>query len=314
MESEYQDTACDTSYGRQQPWGSRRAFLKHGSLVLAGSAVASFLWREDCAAANETKKYQLRIGLLTDCHYADKEPAGVRYYRDSLSKLKEAVAEFTRSQATFAVEMGDFIDADNEVETEIGFLKTIEREFAKFGGDRHYVLGNHCVYTLTKKEFIDNCAAKRPHYSFEEEGFHFVVLDACYRKDGVAYGRRNYDWTDTNISANEVKWLASDLAATDKKTIVFVHQRLDTSDAYSIGNAEAVRNILEKSGKVLAVFQGHAHRNDYREIGGIHYCTMRAVVDQAGLENNGYALVDLYDDGSIRVDGFRKQKDYQWPA
>ncbi len=311
MESASQATTYDSAHDRWLPRDSRRAFLKRGTLILVGSAVAGSLGREVCAAASEDKKYQLRFGLLTDCHYADKKPAGSRHYRDSLSKLKEAVAEFTRSQATFAVEMGDLIDAAEEVGTEIGYLKTIEREFAKFNGDRHYVLGNHCDYTLTKKEFIDNCAARRPHYSFDEKGFHFVVLDACYRKDGVGYERRNYDWTDTNISADEVKWLTSDLAANDKKTIVFVHQRLDTSDNYSIGNAEAVRNILEKSGKVLAVFQGHTHQNDYREIGGIHYCTLRAVVEEQGLENSGYSLVDLYGDGSIRVDGFRKQKDYQ---
>ena len=95
---------------------------------------------------------------------------------------------------------------------------------------------------------------------------------------------------------------------------MFIHQRLDTSDIYSINNAEAVRRILEKSGKVTTVFQGHTHQNDYREIGGIHYCTLRAVVEESGLENNGYALVDLFDDSSIRIEGFRKQENYRYPA
>lgn len=294
----------------KQPDQSRRAILKRGALILAGTAVARSSWGGTCVAAHEKVKHQLRIGLLTDCHFADKEPVASRHYRDSLFKIKEAVSKFTRSGATFAVELGDFIDAAKDAETEIGYLKTVEREFAKFEKDRHYVLGNHCVYTLTKKEFIDNCAAKRPHYSFDEKGFHFIVLDACYRHDGVEYGRQNFDWTDANIPADQMNWLAADLAATGKKTIVFVHQNLDRADSYGIKNARDVRKILEKSGKVLVVFQGHSHKNAYRDIGGIHYCTLRAVVEKSGLENNGYSLVDFYDDGSIRIEGFRKQEDY----
>ena len=38
------------------------------------------------------------------------------------------------------------------------------------------------------------------------------------------------------------------------------------------------------------------------------------MVEGSGAENNGYATVDLAGPGSIRVHGFRQQKDYQWPA
>ncbi len=95
----------------------------------------------------------LRFGLITDLHYADKETAGTRFYRDTLGKLEEASAEFTKDKIEFVVELGDLIDAADSVQVELGYLKTINKTFAAICKDRHYVLGNHCVDTLTKQEF-----------------------------------------------------------------------------------------------------------------------------------------------------------------
>jgi hypothetical protein len=75
-----------------------------------------------------------------------------------------------------------------------------------------------------------------------------------------------------------------------------------------------VRKILESSGKVLAVFQGHYHQNDYREINRIHYCTLAAMIEGAGLDHNAYALMSLFRDGSIKLVGFGQQRSYLFPA
>ena len=59
-------------------------------------------------------------------------------------------------------------------------------------------------------------------------------------------------------------------------------------------------------------FQGHCHKNDHQEIGGIHSTTLVAMVEGAGPNNNGYSTMDVLDDGTIRVNGFRKQDNYIW--
>lgn len=289
----------------------RRAFLRDGALLLTGAAISL---RTDVLWAAAEKPPALRIGLLTDCHYADRDSRGTRIYRESLAKIEEAVGLFNDQGAKLAVELGDFIDAAPEVATELGYLKAIEAKFAQFRGERHYVLGNHCVDTLTKQEFLGNTAMSAAHYSFDAGGFHFVILDSCYRGDGVAYGRNNSQWTDANVPAAELKWLADDLGKNDKPTIVFAHQRLDVAGKHAVRNAAEVRKRLEAAGNVLAVFQGHSHANQVQQIGGIHYCTLAAVVEGAGHQNNAYALMDLHADGTIRIDGFRKQQDYDWPS
>ena len=284
----------------------RRAFLKNGTLVL--TALGSQLY----AADEETPS--LNIGLITDLHYADKPASGSRHYRETPGKLAEAADHFAQYKPEFIVELGDFIDAADSVAAELGYLKRINRDYSQICKQRHYVLGNHCVYTLRKREFLDAVEQPKSYYSFDAGKFHFVVLDSCFRTDGMPYGRKNFEWTDPNLPPAELEWLKDDLKKTNRKTVVFAHQRLDVSDHYGVKNAVAVRKTLEDSGKVLAVFQGHSHDNAHREIAGIHYCTMVAMVEGSGAQSNGYSILKIASNGTIAVSGFRKQNDYTWPA
>jgi alkaline phosphatase len=256
----------------------------------------------------------MKVGLVTDLHYADKDPRGSRHYRETPEKLAEAAQKFAKDKPEFIVELGDFIDAADSVETELGYLKRINHDFSAICKNRHHVLGNHCVYTLTKQEFLDGVGQKKSYYSFDSGAFHFVVLDSCFRSDGQPYGRKNFVWTDPNIPAAEVDWLKADLSKTPKKTIVFAHQRLDVSNHYGVKNAPAVRKVLEESGKVLTVFQGHSHKNDLKDIGGIHYCTLVGMIEGSGSANNGYSVMSLTEDDTITITGFRNQKAYNWKA
>ena len=92
---------------------------------------------------------------------------------------------------------------------------------------------------------------------------------------------------------------------------MFIHQRLDVQNDYGVKSSPAVRKILESAGKVSAVIQGHYHQNDYREINGIHYCTLAAMIEGSGAEHNAYALMSVFKDGSLKLEGFRQQKSYQ---
>jgi predicted phosphodiesterase len=286
----------------------RRAFLRNGTLVLITASLGTRR-----LLANEDSP-RVRVGLVTDLHYADKVPAGSRHYRETLPKLEEAALQFEQDKTDFVVELGDLIDAADSVDVEQSYLKAINREFSAMCKDRHYVLGNHRVDTLKKEEFLSIVGQQKSYYSYDRGGFHFVVLDACFRSDGVPYGRKNFQWTDTNIPLAEMEWLQADLKANHLPVIVFAHQRLDVSNDHGVKNNVAVRRILESSGNVLAVFQGHSHQNDLTEIGGIHYCTLVAMVEGSGKENNGYSLMEIEPSGTIHLTGFRKQQSHDWSS
>ena len=109
----------------------RRAMLRNGTLLLtaAASTQAPLLFADDSEPA-------LRIGLITDLHYADKPPAGSRRYRETLGKLAEAAEQFAREKPAFVVELGDLIDAADSIETERRWLSRIDREFSAISEDR----------------------------------------------------------------------------------------------------------------------------------------------------------------------------------
>ncbi|MDR3233353.1 MAG: metallophosphoesterase, partial [Planctomycetaceae bacterium] len=286
----------------------RRAFLHQGTLLLTGTlTVAPFDIRNAFA---ETETSILRIGLLTDIHYADKEMKINRYYRESPAKLAVAADEFAKQRLDFVVELGDLIDSVRSVESDQKNLRLIDTELRKISDKRHYVLGNHCVETLTKKEFLSEIGQEKSYYSFDSNNYHFVVLDACFRQDGVAYGRNNSDWKDTIIPDTEIEWLKADLAATKLPSICFLHQRLDLENKQpcAVKNSDHVRAVLEKSGKIRLVLQGHEHRGDYKEIAEIHYCTISAMIEGSGLKNNSFSLLEITENGNLRLHGFFKQK------
>jgi predicted phosphodiesterase len=280
---------------------SRRAFIQNSTLCLAGLGGGQVL------SAESDAKPLLRVGLMTDLHYADKPPTKTRFYREALAKLDEAVEDMNREKPALVIELGDFIDQADSVEKEIEWLKTMESHFARLSMPRHYVLGNHCVGTLTKEEFTANTKASGSFESFEAGGVTFIILDSCFRSDGTPYSRKNFDWKDANVPKDELSWLENQLSKASGPVIVLAHQRLDADKAQAVQNAAEVRSLLEKSGKVLAVFQGHSHKNDYQQITGIHYTTLVAMVEGSGAENNGYTMLDVLSDGSLRLNGFRKQ-------
>ena len=313
----------------------RRTFLQGGAMLMAGIATrdahaASTVSARSAETQPADRQPIVRIGLIADAHYADKPPHGDRHYRASIPKMHQAVDAFNQADVDFTVELGDFIDAGDSVWKELDFLKRIEAEYARLKAPRHYVLGNHCVGTLTKKEFLEhtNAFASRPdvvspvvgqrvssspenapyagpsqtplaYYAFDVKGFRFLVLDACYRPDGTPYCRGNYDWTCSYVPPAQQQWLQEQLRQTNRPVIVFIHQRLDTDGSHGVVNAADVRRLLEASGRVRVVFQGHDHRGADERINDIRYYTLSAMVTGPAPATGGCGVAECFADGTF---------------
>jgi hypothetical protein len=191
------------------------------------------------------------------------------------------------------------------------YLRKIEGVFQQFQGPTYHVLGNHDVDSLSKQQFL-SCVENtgidptRSYYSFDVKDLHCVVLDANYRADGRDYDHGNFSWTTARVAAREIDWLRQDLASCNRPAVAFVHQLIGGTGPVSVNNAAQVRRVLESSGRVLAVFQGHHHEGAYVRINSIHYYTLKAVVEGHGDENNSYAIVEVHPNGSLIVTGYRK--------
>src|SRR5690242_12727375 len=101
----------------------RRAFLRGGTLVLLASVL-------DWSSAgklfgDEAARPAVRLGLVTDLHYADKPQKGTRYYRETLAKLAEAAEQFKKDKPEIVVSLGDIIDDAETLDGEKAHLKTV---------------------------------------------------------------------------------------------------------------------------------------------------------------------------------------------
>ncbi len=227
--------------------------------------------------------------------------------------MEECVELMNQMKVDFLIELGDFKDQDtppNKKNTLL-YLQTIENLFQQFKGPKYHVIGNHDLDSISKEDFSKivsntNIPNNSTFYSFDFNRLHLIVLDANFKSDGADYKAGNFDWRDTNISTAEIEWLKSDLKATQKPVILFIHQQLDGEGDLCVKNAEEVRSILDNSSKAIAVFQGHNHKGQYSKNKGIHYYTLKAMVEGSGSQNNSYAIVRVFDDGSMSVTGYRK--------
>jgi alkaline phosphatase len=122
---------------------TRRAFIRQGTVSLAGSAVVAnvALRLAEAKAGDDTP--HVRIGLVTDLHYADKPPAGTRFYRESLEKFAEATKRFGEEKVDLVVELGDLIDSADSLDVEKDYLRRIAKDFTATPGQYHDVPGNH---------------------------------------------------------------------------------------------------------------------------------------------------------------------------
>ena len=293
---------------------TRRSFI-----IQSGTLAAGCLFAANQCNTDKNQGAVLRFGLVTDSHYADREPSTTRFYQESMTKMRECIDLFNQEKLDFVVHLGDFKDQGKPAipEETLEYLKAIESEYGRFKGPRYHCVGNHDVDSITKQQFLENIENtgvpnNESFYAFTKNGIQFIVLDANFYEDGRDhFYLEGANWQDTRIPPKQVQWLEKTLAGTDIPAIVFCHhplyefQRHDS--IYHVQNYTEVQKVLEQSGKVMAVFQGHTHAESHELINGIHYLTLLAMVDQSGPENNAYAIAELYPSGKIDLIGYRRE-------
>ncbi len=256
-------------------------------------------------AGSETELAPLRIGIFADLHAHDtNSPLDDFVLANWAERLQACVDAMNAWPADLMIQMGDFVNGRFVLGAEFGdperipaILEAAEAVYAGFDGPRHHVLGNHDVEDLTKAEFLERVNVDATSYSFDAGAYHFVVLDAQYRPDGT--DRENEFWfMQGYVPPPLLEWLRDDLAATDRPTIVCVHQRLDLDfeirhGGPEIANHTEVRDVLVEAGNVICVFHGHDHWGGYSEIDGIHYVTFNALLDMSWGKPHTWAFVTL---------------------
>ena len=267
----------------------------------------------------------LTLGIVTDLHFGPeaRHEGKLRKLTHHAAALTESfVAEMNESvHPDLVVNLGDDLE-DESKEADRARYGECQSILRKANATLVNVAGNHDTVHLTRDEILR--AWQRTghlYYSFDHADWHFAVLHTIERTD-----------IDVRLPASQLEWLREDLRVTDRPTIVLMHHSAseqDTGDSrWFSGRAHValvkergeLRRILEESGKVRAVFNGHLHRNHFDVICGIPYVTFQSLIenlddDAPGRPAAAHAVVRLSRDRMIiRVRGNDPARyQVEWP-
>lgn len=221
----------------------------------------------------------MKLGIFTDSHYSSAEITdGKRYNSKSLGKIKDAYAYFEKQNCDLIVCLGDLLDTERTVEKEKENLREIAQVIHGVKIPTVCLMGNHDAFTLTLQEFYSIIGLNEPKDTFID-GKQLIFLDACYFKNGSHYQPGDSNWTDTYYPFEQE--LLEKLKNAKSDVYIFIHQNIDTAivPSHRLFNADALFNIINGSGKVKAVFQGHYHKGQRSKYDGVKYIAFPAMCE-----------------------------------
>lgn len=229
----------------------------------------------------------MRLGIFTDSHYSSQAvTCGNRYNSRSLEKIRQAYADFEQAGCDLVICLGDLSDREGDHSKELLNLRQLAQVIQSSFIPTVCLMGNHDAFTYTQEEFYAILGGCRP-VTVCAAGKTLLFLDACYFKSGRHYLPGDSDWKDTFFP--HAGWLKQALEEADGDVYLFVHQNLDPDIRadHRLHNADAINEMLLKSGKVRAVFQGHYHEGNQSIHSKIPYTTFPALCER---ENTWFVI------------------------
>lgn len=244
----------------------------------------------------------MRLALFTDQHFG---PAAS--FQGKLRKLTHQAASLTErfvckmnleTKPDVVVNLGDVLEDESE--------ELDAQRYGQFLGlmagltcPVEHVIGNHDSARLSDEKLGTMLGTDSHYRSTDIAGVHLVVLRSVERKD-----------RDVRLPDEQLSWLRADLDRTELPTLVCIHHPLSDLDLTGnrwfekaphicrVANRREAREILEHSGKVRAVFNGHAHWNHLDVVNGIPYVTLQSLIenvddDAPGRAAAAHAVVDV---------------------
>ena len=264
-------------------------------------------------------KYKFSFGAIADCQYCARPNRGSRHYASSAGKLKKCVAELNKHDLEFVIHLGDFIDRDYS-----SFDKVLPI-YQSLQMPAYHALGNHDfdVADELKGKVVERMGMESKYYEFSVEDWRFIVLDgndvsfhaypknSSKYKDAERYYRENKirspRWNGA-VGKEQVAWLSKILQKAEKqkeKVAVFCHFPVYPADPHNLWNAGEIISLFEEFSCVKAYINGHNHKGKYGQKNGIHYLTLKGMVET---ETNAYSIIRVAENG-LDLKGYGREKD-----
>lgn len=277
------------------------------------------------AHAVATEEPDVTFGVIADPQYADINPKGTRYYRNSLAKLNAAVADLNAKPLAFVATVGDLIDRD------FASFSAVMPIYEKLRHEHFPVCGNHDfdVADEDKGKVLGAMGLERPYYSVIRGSWHFLFLDgtdvALWRQaaddPATAEARRIMEGAEAagkpqakkwngGIGKEQMVWIKAELDAAKeagRRVIAFNHYpAIPAGNGYNLWNAEELVSLFGEYDHIAAYMNGHNHRGNYGIHGGCHYVNFKGMVETE--KESAYATVRCYAD-RLEIEGYGLEPD-----
>lgn len=256
----------------------------------------------------------MRFAVITDVHFGP-----LAHFDGKLRKLSHEAGRLTHDfvermnrleRPDLVLSLGDIVE-DESREADLARYREYVSILAALDAPVLHVAGNHDQINLSEDDLRSLWGHEGPlHYSRDVGGVHFAVLNTLETKDVCV-----------RLPDEQLAWLERDLAAAAAPAVVVTHH--PTSDQDLTGNRwferaphicrvaerKKIRAVVEASGKVALVVNGHAHWNHFDLIAHIPYLTVQSLIenldeDAPGRPARAHAVVDLEPHRlSIRIEG-----------
>ena len=277
---------------------------------LIGYHIFQLLTFTSCGPAVNKKQQvdsNFSIGLIADCQYCNVVGTGQRKYSQSDRKLQACVDDFNTQDLSWVIHLGDFIDKDWE---SFDVVDPIYRQLTMPG---YHVLGNHdfSVVDSLKGSVSKRMGLPSPYYHYETNGWRFVVLNGndlsfyAYPEETSQYKTAEEYYVKNEITSAkwnggigslQMAWLEETfINATDQgqHVILFCHFPVYPENPHNLWNASEVVDLIEQYPIVKAYINGHNHDGNYAQKNGVHYLTMKGMVDT---EESSYGVMEVKED------------------
>lgn len=295
---------------------TRRNFLRLTSAAATGSLLTSTA-RPDAMSTDTSANDPIRFsaGLVADAQYADSDPKGTRFYRNSIQKLTDAVSHFNSRNLKFCLHLGDLID--NTWTSFDDILQPVRQSRHPF----HQLLGNHDfeVADQFKLQVPQRMQMTARYSSFDQPGYRFLLLDSndvsiyawpdASEQQAAARAelRRLQDagltqaqsWNG-GIGPRQLQWfdeLCRDAAERKLKVVVFAHHPVFPDNPHNLWNSDQVLQSIDRHANIVAWFSGHNHAGNFGIRHRIPFVTLHGMVETR--DTTAFATAEFLDDRII---------------
>ncbi len=287
-------------------------------------------------SASKARKRLIRVAHLTDMHIQPERKAfdGVGMCLRHMQSLPDK-PELVLTGGDLIMDAFDRDATRTRLQWEL-FSKTLKDHCSL---PVEHCLGNHDIWGWNKKKSgttgeegqwgkkwaMDVLGLSKPYRSFDKNGWRFVVLDSVFPNGDGYVGK---------LDDEQYAWLEALLNETPATTPVLVLSHIpiisiapftgpkdevvkkhEGSISEMMSDMPRLVRLFNKHRNVKTCLSGHLHEVDRVEYQGVAYLCNGAVCGAwwKGKHidcDEGYALVDLYDDGSVE----RTYQAYGWKA